>query len=122
MSHTTTIKTQFKDEAMIIKTCKELGIDVPIRGKHKLFDGKTIDDGLAVKLKGWSYPVVINTKSGEAFFDNYGGSWGEQVHLDKFTHHYAVNKAESEARRLGYMVTRQPAKNGGLNLTVTGFK
>jgi len=28
-----------------------------------------------VKLPDWKYPVVFDTNSGEAKFDNYGGRW-----------------------------------------------
>lgn len=121
MSYTVSIKAQFKDEAIIRSTCKEMGLSEPIRGNAKLFT-ETVNDSLAVKLPGWNYPVAIDTKTGEAKFDNYNGKWGAQEHLDRFKQLYTVNKSTAEARKLGYIVTRQPAKNGGINLLVTGFK
>jgi len=119
MSHTVTIKTQFKDAACIGSAAKELRLEVLPDGEHELYAGKV--RGIAVKLPGWSYPVVIDTKTGEAKFDNYNGRWGAQSELDRFTQMYAVHKATAAAKAKGYLVTRKAKADGTLQLVVTGM-
>lgn len=121
MSHTVSIKTQLKDEAAIAAVCKEMGLAAPVRGTASLYQHEHQNlSGLIVKLKGWMYPVIVNTTTGEAKFDNMNGSWGKQSELDRFTQLYAVHKATLEARKRGYMVSRQTGKAGNINLVVTG--
>ncbi len=62
MSHTVSIKTQFKDRAALASACSEMGIPAPVAGTHDLFASK--HTGLAVRLPGWNYPVVIDTATG----------------------------------------------------------
>lgn len=121
MSHTLTIKTKFTDPEAIRQTCRELGIAEPTRGKIRMFDGKEIADGYAVTLPGWREPVAIDAETGEAFFDNYNGAWGDQKHLDRFTQLYATNAATNAAEALGYQVSREYADNGSIKLTVSGY-
>lgn len=119
MSHTVTIKTQFKDTGAIDSAAKELGFTLLPQGNHNLYAGPAT--GIAVKLPGWQFPVVIDTKTGEAKFDNYGGRWGQQSHLDQFTQMYAVHKATMEAKKKGFLVRRQAGKHGAVQLVVTGM-
>ena len=120
MSHTTTIKTQFLDEAAIAAACKELGLPAAIRGKATLFrfNDPTEHEGILVQLPGWNYPVIINTKTGEAKFDNMNGKWGAQVELEKFTQYYGVHKATMEAQKRGLRVLRSVQPNGVIRLTI----
>ena len=117
MSHTTTISTKLKDEKAIADACKEMGLPIPVRGSAALFEGSEKHEGLLVKLPGWTYPVIINTKTGEAKFDNYEGKWGEQKHLDKFKQLYAVHAATAACRRMGKTVSRT-SSNGKIYLTM----
>jgi hypothetical protein len=87
-----------------------------VEGKSKLFSREV--EGLAVRLRDWRYPVVFQTASGEAQFDNYNGRWGEQVQLDRFLQAYAVEKAKLEARKKGHTVTEQSLEDGAIKLTV----
>lgn len=121
MSHTLTIKTKFTDPEAIRQACAEMGLPAPERGKVTMFDGKTIADGYAVRLKDWREPVAIDAETGEAFFDNYGGSWGSQAHLDRFTQLYATHAATNAAEALGYQVTREVTAGGTIRLTVSGY-
>ena len=79
MSHIVEIKTEVRDEVAIGSACQRLKLDAPIRGTAKLFSSEAT--GVIVKLPDWRYPAVFDTQSGQAQFDNYGGRWGEQVHL-----------------------------------------
>lgn len=121
MSHTVTIKTQLKDEAAIAAACKELGIAAPVRGKASLYDTATEHEGVIIKLKGWHYPVIIDTKTGGIQYDNYNGEWGAQAELDRFTQLYAVHKATADAQRRGFLVRRVVGKNDNIHLEVTGL-
>ena len=51
-------------------------------------------------------------------FDNFGGAWGEQRHLDRFLQAYAVEKAKLEARKKGYTATEQTLTDGAIKLTI----
>ena len=51
-----------------------------------------------MQLPQWTFPIVCNTSTGELKYDNYGGRWGQQCHLDQFLQAYAVEKARLEAR------------------------
>ena len=69
-------------------------------------------------MPDWRYAAVCQLDSGEIRFDNYGGRWGEQQHLDRFLQMYAVEKAKIEARRRGNTCTEQQLADGSVKLTV----
>jgi hypothetical protein len=62
---------------------------------------------------------VVDTATGQVRFDNYGGAWGDQKHLDRFMQRYAIEKACLEARRRGHDVVEQALPDGSVKLTVT---
>ena len=117
MSHIVQIKTEVRDALAVQAACQRLGLEAPVPGTVTLF--ATEATGLLVKLPGWIYPVVFDTRSGQVRFDNYGGRWGEQVQLDRFLQAYAVEKTKIEARRKGHTVFEQTLDNGSIKLTVT---
>ena len=117
MSHIVQIKTEVRDGIAVQEACQRLGLDAPVLGTITLF--ATEASGLLVRLPGWIYPVVFDTRSGQVRFDNYGGRWGEQVQLDRFLQAYAVEKTKIEARRKGHTVFEQTLDNGSIKLTVT---
>lgn len=84
------------------------------------FNDPTEHEGLLVQLPGWKFPVIINTKTGEAKMDNYNGVWGAQVELEKFTQLYGVCKATMEAQRRGLRVIRNVQPTGVIRLQITG--
>jgi len=116
MSHIVTIKTQLRDPLALAAACQRLGHAAPIQGTAQLYSESAA--GWIVQLPGWLYPVVVQPESGEAHFDNYGGSWGNPAELDKLLQAYAVEKAKIEARRAGNSVTEQALPNGSIRLTV----
>jgi len=117
MSHIVQIKTEVRDGIAVQAACHRLGLEAPVPGTVTLFAAEAT--GLLVRLPGWIYPAVFDTRSGQVRFDNYGGRWGEQVQLDRFLQAYAVEKATLEARRRGHTVTEQTLDNGSIKLTVT---
>ena len=116
MSHIVTIQTEVRDPTAVAAACRRLGLPEPVQGTTTLFSGEAT--GLLIKLPGWLYPVVIDTASGTVKFDNYSGSWGDQEHLDRFMHSYAVEKARIEARKRGHSVVEQALADGSIKLTV----
>ena len=117
MSHIVQIKTEVRDGIAVQAACQRLGLEAAVLGTVTLFAAEAT--GLLVRLPGWIYPAVFDTRSGQVRFDNYGGRWGEQVQLDRFLQAYAVEKATLEARRKGHTVTEQTLDNGSIKLTVT---
>ena len=64
------------------------------------------------------YPVVIDTTSGQARYDNDNGTWEAQAQLDLFLQMYAVERAKIEARKKGHHVTEQSLSDGSIKLTI----
>ena len=116
MSHIVTIQTQVKDAGAVSAACQRLSLPAPIQGTAKLFENEAT--GLLVKLPDWLYPVVIDTVTGQVAYDNYGGCWGDQTHLDRFLQLYAVERAKLEARKKGYSVSEQPLTDGSIKLQI----
>jgi hypothetical protein len=117
MSHVVTIRTRIRDPAALAAACRRLGLAEPVHGTARLYAGEAA--GLVVQLPGWRYPAVFDTASGEARYDNFGGSWGAQRELDRLLQAYAVEKAKVEARRAGHSVAEQPLADGSVKLTIS---
>ena len=117
MSHLVTIETEVRDKAAMEAACRRLGLESPLHGTYDLFEGKAT--GYAVKLPGWSYPVVCDIDAGKIKYDNFGGRWGEQKHLNAFLCNYAAEKVKAEARRKGHRVTETVKADGSIRLTLT---
>jgi len=110
MSHIVTLNVQVKDATAVRGACQRLNLPAPVQGKTKLFSGEVT--GLAVQLPDWVYPVVCDTASGQIKFDNFGGRWGPQEHLDRFLQAYAIEKCRLEARTKGHAITEQKLAEG----------
>ena len=116
MSHIVEIKTEVKDAAAARTACQRLKLEQPSHGTARLFSGEAT--GLIVNLPDWKYPVVFNTSTGEAKYDNYSGRWGEQQQLDRFLQIYAVEATKIQARTKGHSVTEQALPDGSIKLTI----
>jgi hypothetical protein len=114
MSHIVTVQTRVHDPAAVAAACRRLQLAEPVQGTANLFSGEAT--GLIVKLPGWEYPAVIDTKSGQVQYDNYGGAWGRDEELHRFLQAYAVEKTRLEARKKGYAVSEQQLQDGGIRL------
>jgi hypothetical protein len=117
MSHIVTITTQIKDPSALLAACRRLGLPEPAVGTARLFSSNAT--GQIVQLPGWTYPVVIDTASGQIHYDNYNGAWGEQSQLDRLLQAYAVEKARLEARRQGHNVSEQSLADGSIKLVIS---
>ncbi len=116
MSHIVEIKTEIRDEAAVKAACTRLQLPTPEHKTVRLFSATAT--GLCVQLPGWSYPVVANLQTGQVQYDNYGGHWGEQKHLNSFLQAYAVEKAKIEARKKGHSVSEARLDDGSIRVTV----
>ena len=116
MSHIVKIQTQVRDEAAVQAACRRRQLAEPIAGRHQLYSREV--EGLAVRLRDWTYPVVCQLQTGELQYDNFGGRWGQQQELDQFLQAYAVEKTRIEARKRGHTLTEQSLTDGSIKLTV----
>lgn len=116
VSHIVQIQTEVRDAEAVRAAAGRLGLDEPLEGTVRLFDGEA--KGLLLRLPGWLYHVAVDTTTGQVRYDNYGGQWGEPRHLDAFLQAYAVEKAKIEARRRGHSVFERPLADGSIRLTI----
>jgi hypothetical protein len=116
MSHIVVVKSEIRDAAAVRAACQRLGLAPPIQGKTQLFSGEAV--GLAVQLPDWQYPVVADLTTGQLKFDNFGGRWGDQKHLDRFLQAYAAEKVKIEGRRKGHFVTETQLADGSIKLVI----
>jgi len=116
MSHIVTVHTEVRDAAAVRAACQRLGLPAPVEGTTRLFGGEAV--GLAVQLPDWHYAVVADLATGQLKLDNFGGRWGDPVHLDRFLQAYAVERARAEARKKGLVCTEQAMADGCIKLSI----
>ena len=116
MSHVVEIKTEIRDEQAIRAACVRLQLATPEHKTVRLFNATAT--GLCIQLPNWSYPVVANLQTGQLQYDNYGGNWGEQKHLNSFLQAYAVEKSKIEARKKGHMCSETRLEDGSIKVTI----
>jgi len=100
MSHTMNINLEIHDRDALLAACQRLGLTIT-EGRHKLYS--STEEGIAISLPGWRYPVVIKS-DGTVAYDNYNGNWGKIEELNKLKAYYGLEKAKAEARKKGYSV------------------
>jgi len=100
MSHTMNLTIELHDRAALEAACQRLGLTL-VEGRHTLYS--TTEEGLAVHLPGWKYPVIVKT-DGTIAYDNYQERWGKIEELNKLRAYYGLEKAKIEARKKGYSV------------------
>ena len=115
MSHKITLQVEIKNRQALLSTCKRLGYAIGTEGTHELY--KATEEGLAVNLPGWKYPVVIKA-DGSIAFDNYKGAWGDISALNKLRQIYAAEVTKSEFLIQGLSVYEQINQDGSMTLTV----
>jgi hypothetical protein len=125
MSHFTEIKTQIKDIAALAAACKELGLPLIPNAKARGWAGDQLAAEFVIQLKG-EFDVAVNRKPDGTYgmtADWFGGIVENEVGkgCSKLNQLYAVHKATIEARKKGYIVTRQTGKNGNINLVMAGM-
>lgn len=114
MSHIVRSDLKLVDREKVKSAAEHNGFKIIGEGNHKMYGGQRAT-GLAITLPGWNHPVVIDEK-GVAHYDNFGGSWGKQVELDKLCQRYAIEVANEQALVEGYMVSENVLENGDVEL------
>lgn len=115
MSHVVKCRVEMKNSNALNAAIDHLKLENLGQGTHTLYNNQKAT-GIAVKLPAWNYPVVINTETGEAKYDNYGGHWGKQVELDKLVQRYAVETAREQALLSGMTIEEHTEQNGDITL------
>jgi hypothetical protein len=116
MSHIVVIQTRILDSVALAAACRRLGLAEPVIGTARLFVSEAT--GQIVKLPGWTYPVVIDTATGEIKYDNFAGNWGDECQLHRLLQRYAAEKATLEARRNGHAIIETSLPDGSIRLTI----
>ena len=116
MSHIVTVQVEVRDLDAIKSACRRLNLKEPAHGRATLFETEV--EGFLIELEDWLYPVVCIVDTGELKYDNFGGQWGDEKHLHRFTQMYTVEKSTLEARRKGYSVVEQTLRDGSVKLTL----
>jgi hypothetical protein len=121
MSHTTILKVQMKNLDALKAACTALGLPFKLGQQTiKLFSSNVTGD-MTVKLPGWQYPVVINSRTGDVSLDNYNEAWGKMDEFHKLSQEYSLQVAEAEAEEFtlqGWTVERQKQSNGDTQLII----
>ena len=117
MSHTVKLQVEIKDRSALLAACERLGYRVGEEGMHAFYYKNEPQQGLAIYLPGWSYPVVIKG-DGTIAYDNYNGSWGDIGHLNKLRQIYAAEVTQREFAMQGLSVYEQTNQDGSMTLTV----
>lgn len=115
MSHIVKVAIQMKNVPCLERAIKHLQLDSLGNGTHTLF-GSQKATGIGFKLPGWNYPVVVDPVKGEAVYDNYGGSWGKQIELDKLVQRYTIETSLEQAAENNYTYTETTLENGDVEL------
>jgi hypothetical protein len=117
MSHVAVVETKLRDLEALIAATQRMQLPPPSFEEVQLFSSQAV--GQAVRLPDWRYPVVCDTQTGHVAFDNFGGRWGKQEHLDLLFQSYAIEKTKIEARKQGHRVHEQALQDGSVRLTLT---
>lgn len=117
MSHTVTVKTQFKNHTILKKVCDRLKYKMKKGAITQKFYSSTASGDLSIEIPGWRYPIVV--KDGNASMDNFNGSWGKQEQFDQLSQEYAKEVSIQEAHNAGYTVEQRQLVNGTVELYLT---
>lgn len=114
MSHTTALKAvEMRDESILLHVAEQMKLKHLGKQEFTMFD-QTKAVGHGFNLPNWSQPIVINTTTGQAAYDNYNGRWGAQVELDKLCQAYAAESNKRQAAAQGYVMQEEYLANGDL--------
>lgn len=118
MSHVIKANLEIKDQDLFTQVAHDLGFQVGLITSVQMYNRQVT--GMPVHLPGWTYPVIV-TQEGHLLYDNYGGQWGDQIHLQELIQAYAQAQVEQEARQVGqYILSQEQEADGTLVLRVGG--
>jgi DUF2997 family protein len=99
MSHTVTVKVEYKNKEALAHAVEAMKGRALGEGSHRLFSNTVT--GYGFQLPNWRYPVIL-TADGELSFDNYNGQWGHVKDLDQLKGQYTMSCAYLKAQELGW--------------------
>lgn len=103
-SHTVKVKVDYNDLEALRRAVLSMSGTWLATGTHQLFDGQSAH-GQGIQLPNWRYPIVLDA-AGEMHYDDYGGQWGRVSDLDTLRAEYAIIRAETVAREIGWQTER----------------
>jgi hypothetical protein len=115
MSHVATITLEFRDSAALADAAAACGLALA-EDAVTFYDGTRVT-GMALRLPGWQYPVVVDAQ-GRLFYDPYEGQWGDLAHLHRFQQAYAEAATRRFAHTQGFRVTRTVQADGTVRLAL----
>jgi hypothetical protein len=115
MSHVATIALEFRDPTALGEAATACGLS--LRQETVTFYDGTRVTGIALRLPGWRYPVIIDAE-GRLHYDHYEGRWGDLAHLHRFRQAYAEAATRRFARTQGFRVTRTVQPDGTVRLAL----
>lgn len=104
MSHTVTVRVEYRDLDALSAAVVALGGTVLGQGEHQLYQGTV--SGWGAQLPGWRYPIVL--ADGDLAYDDYRGAWGDTALLERLRERYAVEAARRAASEQGWISEDQP--------------
>ena len=124
MSHFTTITTQIKDIEALEKACGEMGLMLRQGIEARGYGANRHTGEHVIVLKG-PYDIAVNRQPDGTYgltTDWWDGHVEKEVgaNYGKLLQLYGVWKTAMEATRKGYLVTRQPLKNGSIKVLLSG--
>jgi hypothetical protein len=128
MSHWTSHEVIITDIEALRLACREMGLELlqnaTARGYKAYHEADNRLQGeFVIRLKG-PYDVAVNKKPDGKYAlttDWWNGHVAKEVgeNYGKLLQLYGVHKAAIAARKQGYLVSRQPVKNGAIQLRIS---
>ena len=100
-SHTTEVQIEVRSPDAFGAAAKRMGGRILGQGTHALYS--TQEQGYAVQLAGWAYPIVL--QGNKLRMDTYNGQWGNQHDVKRLQGLYALEAAREAAKGFGWMVS-----------------
>lgn len=119
MSHIVKVAVKMTNKDAIIAAAEHLKLRFRGEQTHRVF-GQNVK-GLGFDLPNWEHPIVINTETGEASYDNYNERWGKQLELDKLVQRYSAEVVRMDAEQRGFQYNEQELENGDLQVELVSL-
>lgn len=114
MSHTTTQEVQISNIRSVKAAALAMGAELlgEVAQEHMLY-GSNKAFGIAVKPKGWRYPIVLDLDKKVAKWDAYGCDYGTADAFTRFKDRYVMEELVASAPEHGIQVGEIIAKDDG---------
>ena len=119
MSHTTKRENAAMKDVGLLKKAVDRIPGAQFEGQKTVKFYSSTESGLAVKLPGYRFPVVIDPRTGEMKADTYGGNWGDEALQDKLQQGYAIEAGRADAEKKGALFAEEPLSDGSVKCTIT---